>query len=67
VITSWIDQGSDYLTGRGLTPHTARDLMIAVLAALEGAFILARTLRSAEPLHAAGRAMAARAAAARLV
>ncbi|MGZ4616192.1 MAG: TetR/AcrR family transcriptional regulator, partial [Actinomycetes bacterium] len=31
----------------------------ALLSALEGAFVLARGLRSTEPLHAAGAAMAA--------
>ncbi|MFJ4650729.1 TetR/AcrR family transcriptional regulator [Nocardia sp. NPDC088792] len=59
VITSWIDQGTTYFVGRGLTEPEARELILAVLSALEGAFILSRTLRTAEPLHAAGRAMAA--------
>jgi AcrR family transcriptional regulator len=60
VITSWIDQGADYFVRRGLTATDARDLMLAILGMLEGAFILSRTLRSAEPLHAAGRAASAR-------
>lgn len=60
VITAWIDQGTDYLVRRGLSQPDARDLILAILSALEGAFILSRTLRSPEPLHAAGRAMAAR-------
>jgi AcrR family transcriptional regulator len=60
VITSWIDQGADYFVGRGLTATDARELMLAILGMLEGAFILSRTLRSAEPLHAAGRAASAR-------
>ncbi|WP_413465546.1 hypothetical protein [Nocardia seriolae] len=37
----------------------AKELMTALLCALEGAFILSRTLRSTEPLLAAGRAMGA--------
>jgi hypothetical protein len=38
----------------------ARELTLAVIGALEGAFVLARTLRSTEPLLAAGRALAPR-------
>lgn len=60
VIVSWIDSGTSYFVHRGLTPQDARELILAILSALEGAFVLSRTLRSAEPLHAAGRAMAAR-------
>jgi hypothetical protein len=36
----------------------ARDVTLALIGALEGAFVLARTLRSTEPLVAAGRTMA---------
>ncbi|MFI5782113.1 TetR/AcrR family transcriptional regulator [Nocardia sp. NPDC051570] len=60
VIGSWIDQGTTYFVDRGLTEPESRELILAILAALEGAFILSRTLRSTEPLLAAGRAMAAR-------
>ncbi|MGW5571038.1 TetR/AcrR family transcriptional regulator [Nocardia thailandica] len=60
VVTDWIERGTDYLGGRGLRPDAARELMMAILAGLEGAFVLGRTLRSAEPLHAAGAALAAR-------
>ncbi len=59
VIESWIEQGAAYLEGRGLRPDPARRLILAMLSALEGAFILGRTLRSPEPLHAAGEAMSA--------
>ncbi len=38
----------------GITPARARELTIAMLAALEGAFVLARALRSTEPLQVAG-------------
>ncbi|HEX5402830.1 MAG TPA: TetR/AcrR family transcriptional regulator [Pseudonocardiaceae bacterium] len=58
VIESWIDQGTAYFAQRGLSTTDARAAMYAVLAALEGAFILARGQRSTEPLLAAGRAMA---------
>lgn len=60
VIGFWIEQGTDYFVRRGVAPTPARDLILAILSALEGAFVLSRTLRSAEPLHSAGRAMAAR-------
>ncbi|MCP2317464.1 transcriptional regulator, TetR family [Nocardia amikacinitolerans] len=60
VIGFWIEQGTDYFIRRGIAPTPARDLILAILSALEGAFVLSRTLRSAEPLHSAGRAMAAR-------
>ena len=36
----------------------ARELTIAMIAALEGAFVLARALRSTEPLMLAGELMA---------
>lgn len=62
VITGWVDDGSAYLVGRGLGTDDARALMMALLAALEGGFVLSRGLRSAEPLRAAGRAVAAHAA-----
>jgi len=59
VIAGWVDEGTRYLTGRGLAPADARTLIYAVIAALEGGFILARGQQSREPLHAAGRALAA--------
>jgi hypothetical protein len=43
---------------RGLDELQARDVTLALIGALEGAFVLARTLRSTEPLLAAGRALA---------
>lgn len=63
VITGWIDDGTAYLTRRGLNSTDARQLIMALLAALEGGFILSRGLRSGEPLRAAGRGAAAHAAA----
>ncbi|MFD3704366.1 TetR/AcrR family transcriptional regulator [Nocardia sp. NPDC058658] len=60
VMRDWIDQGATYFGNRGVAESAARELILAMLSALEGAFILGRTLRSAEPLRAAGRAMAAR-------
>ena len=59
VIASWADTGSRYLARRGLSQADARAAMYALLAALEGGFVLARAQRSAEPLLAAGRAVSA--------
>lgn len=58
VMTHWVDEGARYLTGRGLSPADARDAIFAILTALEGAFVMARTLRSTEPLRTAGRTVA---------
>ena len=59
VIASWIEEGSRYLAGRGLSETDARAAMYALLAALEGGFVLARAQRDVEPLLAAGRAVSA--------
>ncbi|MGI8330447.1 TetR/AcrR family transcriptional regulator [Actinomadura scrupuli] len=59
VMRSWAEEGSRYFTGRGLSDTDARSLTFAVLTAIEGAFILARGLRSTEPFLAAGRTLAA--------
>jgi AcrR family transcriptional regulator len=57
VFTSWLDGGTAYFTARGLAPATAREVAVALVAALEGAFVLARALRDVEPLLAAGRVL----------
>ncbi len=49
VFESWIAAGSERMP---------RELTITMLCALEGAFVLARALRSTEPLEIAGEAMA---------
>ena len=54
VFESWITQGAARHTRAGLSPEKARELTIGMLAALEGAFVLARALRSTEPLEIAG-------------
>jgi AcrR family transcriptional regulator len=59
VTASWVDEGSRYLAGRGLSQADARTAMYALLTAIEGGFLLARAERSAEPLLAAGRAVSA--------
>ena len=58
VFSGWVDGGAAYFESRGLPQDRARDVTLALIGALEGAFVLARTLRSAEPLLAAGRALA---------
>jgi AcrR family transcriptional regulator len=60
VFQGWVDGGSAYFASRGLDQSLAREVTLALIGALEGAFVLARTLRSTEPLVAAGRALAPR-------
>lgn len=60
VFTGWLDGGTAYFESRGIPPTAARDLTITVVSALEGAFVLARSLRDAEPLRAVGRVLGAR-------
>jgi AcrR family transcriptional regulator len=57
VFISWLDSGTAYFFDRGLPAELARTVTVALIGALEGAFVLARTLRSTEPLLAAGRAL----------
>ena len=59
VIASWVHEGTRYLAGRGLAQADARTAMYALLTALEGGFLLARTQRTVEPLLAAGHAVSA--------
>lgn len=57
VMSAWADRGAEYFAAHGLSPQAAEEFTFATLSALEGAFILSRTLRSARPLRAAGIAM----------
>jgi AcrR family transcriptional regulator len=59
VFESWIAVGSGRHAAAGLSQAQARELTVMMIAALEGAFVLARALRSIEPLEIAGEAMAA--------
>jgi AcrR family transcriptional regulator len=59
VFESWIAAGARHYEQGGIAPEKARELTIAMLAALEGAFVLARATRSVEPLHIAGELAAA--------
>ena len=62
VFESWVARTAGCLRAGGVTRSRARALALALLASLEGAFVLARALRSTEPLRAAGDAAAARVA-----
>ncbi|MFX0581300.1 TetR/AcrR family transcriptional regulator [Nocardia nepalensis] len=57
VIDSWVRECTDYFTRRGLDAPEAHRFALAFLSALEGAFILSRTLHSTEPLRAAGQTL----------
>jgi AcrR family transcriptional regulator len=60
VFESWIDAGSERFAAESdLPPARARELVISFIAALEGAFVLARALRTTEPLRLAGETIAA--------
>src|ERR1700744_3548960 len=50
VFERWIAAGAAPQEDGGFTHGQARDLTIAMLAALEGAFVLARAMRTTEPL-----------------
>ncbi|CAN5434427.1 TetR/AcrR family transcriptional regulator [soil metagenome] len=60
VFRGWLDGGAAYFVARGVPDATARELIVALVGALEGAFVLARTLRDAEPLVVAGRVLGPR-------
>jgi hypothetical protein len=59
VFGEWIDATAERLGSAGLSPPRARELAVSMLASLEGAFVLARALRSTEPVEIAGSAAAA--------
>jgi AcrR family transcriptional regulator len=60
VFNLWIQGGIARFAEAGIRPKKARELVIEMLAALEGAFVLSRALRSTEPVEAAGKAAAER-------
>jgi AcrR family transcriptional regulator len=59
VFEGWIAAGLPRFTAAGLPAPRARELVIAMISALEGAFVLARASRSTEALAVAGELMAA--------
>jgi AcrR family transcriptional regulator len=54
VFESWIRAGAARHTDAEISPEKARELTIGMLCALEGAFVLARAMRTTEPLEIAG-------------
>jgi hypothetical protein len=59
VFDSWIDAATERLVESGLPRKRSRTLAISMLTSLEGAFVLARALRSTEPVDVAGATTAA--------
>jgi Transcriptional regulator LmrA/YxaF-like, C-terminal domain len=56
VFASWIIVATSRYESAGITEPVARELAIAMIALLEGAFVLSRAARSTEPMEAAGKA-----------
>jgi AcrR family transcriptional regulator len=54
VFDGWIELASEQFVDAGIDAHAARELAIGLIAALEGAFVLSRALRSTQPLEIAG-------------
>jgi AcrR family transcriptional regulator len=59
VFESWIATGTQRLAEAGIPEDKARELAINFIAALEGAFVLCRAMRTTEPLEIAGGAATA--------
>jgi AcrR family transcriptional regulator len=59
VFDGWTDGGAARFAGAGIGAAEARRLALAVIALLEGAFILCRATRSTEPMVSAGEAAVA--------
>jgi AcrR family transcriptional regulator len=64
IFERWIDAATRLVEAGGVPAAEARQLGIAIITGLEGAFVLSRSLRSREPLLATGEAMVAAAEAA---
>ncbi|HEY4826584.1 MAG TPA: TetR/AcrR family transcriptional regulator, partial [Solirubrobacteraceae bacterium] len=56
VFESWLGAVVDDAVEAGIPPDRARPLAVSVLALLEGAFLLSRSLRSIEPMEASAEA-----------
>jgi AcrR family transcriptional regulator len=54
VFEGWIAGGTERFVAEGIPRERSRELVIQMIAALEGAFVLSRALRSTEPLERAG-------------
>jgi len=56
---SWLDVSVEHLARFGMAPAPARELALVALSALEGAMLMARVMRSREPLLLVGRTLRA--------
>lgn len=54
IFEHWIERATEHARRQGLDASTSRSFGIAFITGLEGAFVLARTMRSPEPLLATG-------------
>ena len=54
VFEAWVAGGTERFVAEGIPRGRARELVIQTIAALEGAFVLSRALRSTEPVELAG-------------
>lgn len=59
VFADWIAAGAAQFADAGLTEEARRRVAIALVASLEGAFVLSRAMRDTEPLRVAGQAVLA--------
>ncbi len=59
VFESWIEGATMRIGEAGVEPAKARELAILLIAALEGAFVLSRAMRTTEAVDIAGAAVAA--------
>jgi AcrR family transcriptional regulator len=59
VFAEWIAAAAAYFTAAGADPRAADDLAVTMLSLLEGAFVFCRSMRTVEPLLAAGECAAA--------
>jgi hypothetical protein len=59
VFDGWLDAATERLIECGLPRKRSRALAFELIAALEGAFVLSRALRSTEPIEVAGAAATA--------
>ncbi len=58
VFNLWVEGGVARFVEAGIPANRSRALVIQMISALEGAFVLSRALRSTEPLEVAGEAVA---------
>lgn len=56
---SWLDVLEQRFTEAGMSPTRAGELAVELFCAIEGAFLLSRTIRNVEPIRIAGRACTA--------